>query len=191
MAGAESADATMNFTDSTRTMAALAIVLSAACGSIHAADAPDRWRLSDLFPSITAWQAEAQQLEARAGDLAACRGHLGDSARWLADCLDLNAMLAERMERLSAYAALLSDEDTGLSAPLELRQRAELLSSRLDEANAFLRPELIALGRPAIERFSAEEPALRKHRQPLNVVLRGADHTLDARGEACWRRSAR
>jgi len=62
-------------------MAALAIVLSAACGSIHAADAPDRWRLSDLFPSITAWQAEAQQLEARAGDLAACRGHLGDSAR--------------------------------------------------------------------------------------------------------------
>jgi oligoendopeptidase F len=109
----------------------------------------------------------------------------------LADCLDLNAMLAERMERLSAYAALLSDEDTGLSAPLELRQRAELLSSRLDEANAFLRPELIALGRPAIERFSAEEPALRKHRQPLNDVLRGADHTLDARGEACWRRSAR
>ncbi|MEO7709807.1 MAG: M3 family oligoendopeptidase [Caldimonas sp.] len=166
-------------------MAALAIGLAAACGSIHAADAlPDRWRLSDLFPSIAAWQAEAQQVEARAGDLAPCRGHLGDSARRLADCLDLNAALAERMERLSAYAALLSDEDTGLSAPLELRQRAELLSSRLDEANAFLRPELIALGRAAIERFSAEEPALRKHRQPLNVVLRGAEHTLDARGEA-------
>src|SRR5215217_6284191 len=159
-------DATMKFTDPTRTMAALAIVLSAACGSIFAADAlPNRWRLMDLFPSITAWQAEAQQIEARAGELAACRGHLGDSARRLADCLDLNATLTERMERLSAFAALLSDEDTGLSAPLELRQRAELLSSRLDEANAFLRPELIALGRPAIDRLSAEEPALRKHRQ--------------------------
>ena len=169
----------------TRPIAALAIAVSAMCGATHAAEAPpDRWRLEDLYPSIAAWEAEARQIEARAGEIAACRGRLGDSARRLAECLDLNAALAERMERLGAYAALLSDEDTGLSAPLELRQRAELLSSRLDEATAFLRPELIALGRPTIERFSAEEPALRKHRQPLNVVLRGADHTLDARGES-------
>jgi len=176
---------TMTYAASTRPIAALAIAIAAMCGATHAAEAlPDRWRLADLYPSIAAWEAEAQQIEARAGEIAACRGRLGDSARRLAECLDLNAGLAERMERLGAYAALLSDEDTGLSAPLELRQRADLLSSRLDEATAFLRPELITLGRPTIERFGIEEPALRKHRQPLKVVLRGADHTLDARAES-------
>ena len=173
-----------------RSIAVAASFVLMACSTVLAADA-DRWRLEDLYPSAAEWDADAKRLEAQLGEIAACRGHLGDSARRLAECLDLNAALSQRISRLEVYASLLSDQDTRQAAPLELRQRAELLSSRLDEANAFLRPELIALGRPAIERFSAEEPALRKHRQPLNVVLRGADHTLDARGEACWRRSAR
>jgi oligoendopeptidase F len=159
------------------------LALLALCAGAVAA--PTRWRLDDLYPSLADWQADARRLEAQLGAFGAeCRGHLGDSARRLARCLDAQAASRERLARLDAYASLLADEDTSLAAPLELRLAAERLGTQADEAGAFVAPELLALGRARIERFVAREPALAPHRYPLRRLLDAAPHTLDAKGEA-------
>lgn len=163
----------------------LAVTLFCAGFSAAAADRPeDRWNLADLYPSVAAWNADASLLESKLKAFGDCRGHLGDSARRFRSCLDLASELRRRYARLRVYAGELRAEDTGVSASLDLEQRARVLGTRLSEATSFVRPEVLALGAKKVGRFVAQDPALKIHRQPLDDILRAAPHTLDAKGEA-------
>jgi oligoendopeptidase F len=165
--------------------AALAALLVALALPVRAAERPeDRWNLSDLYPDTTAWDADAKAVEATLTQVAACKGHLGDSARRLHQCLDLWADAGKRGARLAVYANELTSQDTGVATSLELRQRAQVLGSKLSEATSFIRPELLVLGKPAVERFIAEDAGLAIYRHPIDDILRAAPHTRDAEGEA-------
>ncbi len=153
--------------------------------SAAAAETPeDRWNLSDLYPSIAAWNADAAILESKLREFGDCRGHLGDTAQRFRSCFDLGSEIRRRYARLSVYASEQRAEDTGVSASLELAQRAEVLGNRLSEATSFVRPEVLSLGADRVGGFLAQEPALKIYRQPLDDILRAAPHTLDAQGEA-------
>jgi oligoendopeptidase F len=159
--------------------------LSCIALSTAAAERPeDRWNLSDLYPSVDAWNADAAILESKFKEFGECRGHLGDSARRFKFCLDLGSELRRRNARLTVYAGERRAEDTGVSASLELEQRARVLGNRLSEATSFMRPEVLSLGADRVGRFVAQEPALKIYRQPLDDILRAAPHTRDAQGEA-------
>jgi oligoendopeptidase F len=144
----------------------------------------DRWNLADLYASVDAWNADARKLEAQLTELAACRGRLADSATRLRQCLDSRADMAKRMSRLGVFAREQLAEDTGAPGSLALEQRAALLRNRLDEAASFIEPEIIRVGAERIERFFAEDDALRIHRYPVQRVQRTAAHTLDDASEA-------
>jgi oligoendopeptidase F len=166
--------------------AALAAVLATlALPAAAAAERPeDRWNLADLYPDTAAWNADAKTVEATLAQVAACKGHLGESARRLHQCLDLWADAGKRGARLAVYANELNAQDTGIATSLELRQRAQVLGSKLGEASSFVRPEILALGKPAMDRFFAEDPGLSISRPPVDDILRSAPHTRDAEGEA-------
>jgi oligoendopeptidase F len=144
----------------------------------------DRWNLADLYPSAAAWSSDATKLEAQTRSFAACRGHLGDNVKRFRQCLDLQADMNQRFARLYVYAAEQYAADTGVAAHLELTQKAALLESQLDEANAFVNPELLRLGKARVARFLAADKSLAKYRHPLDEVLRAAPHTLSAPEEA-------
>lgn len=153
--------------------------------SAAAAERPeDRWNLSDLYPSVAAWNADATILESKFKEFGDCRGHLGDSVQRFRACLDLSSELRRRYARLRVYASEQRAEDTGVSASLELEQRAGVLGNRFSEATSFVRPEVLSLGADKVSHFVAQEPALKIYRQPLDNILRAAPHTLDAQGEA-------
>ncbi|HET9470607.1 MAG TPA: hypothetical protein VFO24_05845, partial [Usitatibacter sp.] len=137
----------------------------------------DRWNLADLYPDTAAWNADAKAVEATLAQITACKGHLGDSARRLKECLDLWADAGKRGARLGVYAYELTAQDTGIPSSLELRQRAQVLGSKVSEATSFVRPELLALGKPAVDRLFAEEPGLAIYRHPVDDILRSAPHT--------------
>ena len=149
----------------------------------HAEPLADRWNLADLYASQAAWDADASKVEKQLAEFAACKGHLGDSAARLAQCLDLRAELTKRLSRLAVFSGEQLGEDTGVAASQALDQRAELLGNRLEEASAFVDPELLRIGAAKIARFVAKEPKLRVHRFPLDRALRVAPHTLDDAGE--------
>jgi oligoendopeptidase F len=164
---------------------AVALAAALALPVLPATERPqDRWSLSDLYADTQAWNADAGQLETALAEIAQCRGELGRSARRFHECLDLQADAGKRFARLAVYANELHAQDTGVAASLELRQRAQVLSSKFAEATSFARPEILALGKPTVDRFFAEEPGLAIYRHPLDVILRAAPHTRDAEGEA-------
>jgi oligoendopeptidase F len=146
-------------------------------------DTNDTWNLADIYASTQAWNADAAKLERQMADFAKCAGHLADGAVRFKQCMDLRADMDRRMARLSTYASEKFADDTGSAANMELQQRAELLGTKLGEAESFASPELLKIGRKRIDAFLAKEPTLRIYAHPLDDVLRTAKHTLDKQGE--------
>jgi oligoendopeptidase F len=139
----------------------LAIAAATLATASFAADRPqDRWNLADLYPSVEAWNADAQKVEAGFADIAACKGHLGDSAKRMRECLDLQSDTLKRYFRLAVYANELYAENTGESSSLSLRQRSQVLGSKLSEATSFVSPEVLAIGRDKTQAFLKEEKGL-------------------------------
>jgi oligoendopeptidase F len=150
-----------------------------------AAERPeDRWNLADLYPSVKAWADDAARLEAQLKEFAACRGHLGESARRFKACLDAQADFTKRYARLEVYASELFAADTGLPESQELNEKARILGTKLEEATSFMKPEILRLGKARLERFYAREKSLAIYRHPLDRILRAAAHTLDSNGES-------
>jgi oligoendopeptidase F len=148
------------------------------------ADSPaDRWNLTELYPSVEAWNADSAKLEAQMKAFADCKGHLGDNAVRFKKCLDLQADMNKRYARLYVYSSETLSEDTGAAASLELQQKAEILGTKLNEAGSFVNPEVLRLGKNRVDRFLAMDPSLKIYRHPLDEILRAAPHTLDAAGE--------
>ncbi|MCQ8242114.1 M3 family oligoendopeptidase [Rhizosaccharibacter radicis] len=144
---------------------------------------PAMWNLAEIYPSPAAWSAERDAVLAALPSLAARRGKLGDPAT-LRDVLMQQSSLDRRMDRLDAYASLKADENLGDASAQERRSLALALHSKLDEATAWIDPELIALGPDRIDQALATDKALAPFRFHLQDLRRLAPHVLDAKGEA-------
>lgn len=171
---------------------ALTLALALAAGTAAAPAAPARpqdrsqipekyrWRLTDLFPSDAAWTEARQAFERDLPAFARHRGHLGDSARALADALTDMAALQLRLERLVVYAKSRTDEDTRLPGPRAMSAEAERLAVRLDAATSWVRPEILTLPTDTIRRYQAEDRRLQEFSFYLDDAIRWKPHTLSA-----------
>lgn len=164
-------------------IAAVAFAIGINAVAIAAERPEDRWNLADIYPSLQAWEADAAKVDAQLKEFAACKGKLGESAARFKACLDLQSDFYKRYVRMAVYSGELLAEDTGAATSLELSQKSQLLGSRVSEANAFLRPEILALGKDKVNGFLAKEPGLKIYSQNLDEILRAAPHTLDNAGE--------
>ena len=145
-----------------------ALVACVASVSAFAQERPqDRWNLADIYPSIQAWNDDATKLEKQLGELGACKGQLGSSAKRLSECLGLQYASVRLFYRLAVYSNELNAEDTGATPGLELQSRTGVLGSRLSEATSWGRPEILAIGAEKIEAFQKQEPGLAVYRHPL------------------------
>jgi len=70
------------------------------------------WSIEDLFPSDQAWTEAFEALKTLPEEIAVWQGRLGESARTLYDYLSFSEDLSVRVEPVSVYAFLRSDEDT-------------------------------------------------------------------------------
>lgn len=170
-----------------KSLLALALAFPLASG-LSAATHPNdttaqRWNLEDMYATQAAWDQDAARLEQQLSTLRGCSGQLGQSVQRFKACLDLNADTLKRFYRLAGYASQKNDEDTGATAGLDLRQRANVLGNRVDEATAFLSPEILTLGRAKVDTLLKQDKALVIYRTMLTDILRGADHTLSKEGE--------
>jgi oligoendopeptidase F len=165
----------------------LPIALAALAASLatHAAtERPeDRWNLSDLYPDVAAWNADAAKVESALEALGKCKGHLGDSAQRFKECLALESDAGKRYARMAVYAGENKAQDTGVPASQELTQRSAVLGARFSEATSFVRPEVLKIGKKRVDGFFAQDKGLAAYRHPLDDILRAAPHTLDTEGE--------
>ena len=136
------------------------------------------WNLKEIYPSIEAWQKARADLAARIPHLTSYKGHLGDSTESLEKAFEEMLFLRKELDRLQAYASLLSDQDTRISENLALTQAGEQLAVQFDATQSYMGPELLALGKDRVQKLVAGSPRLKIYQPYFHQVFRMAPHTL-------------
>ena len=143
-----------------------------------------KWDLTAFFPSDSAWEAAYTYLENNIPRLDQYKGKLATSANSLYNCLELRDSLELISDNLYVYAYLKLDEDNRASQYQELGGRAGDLSSKLNTAAAFMRPEILKINEDQLDTYLKENPGLKMYEFYLRDILRSKAHILSEKEEA-------
>jgi len=140
------------------------------------------WDLSSLYETEAQWQADFDKVAGQIDRFATYQGRLGESAETLLEFLNFDLEIDRIAERLGTYAFLRTSEDQGDSDHQARKLRFQNLVVRASQAASFVRPELLAIEREAMDAFLAD-PSLEAFRLQLQRIVRYRPHTLTDREE--------
>ena len=137
-----------------------------------------QWDLTALYADEAAWAAGKQELQQLLPALGARQGKLGASAASLLEAMTAWEEASLRADRLYSYAFQLYSEDTRVARSMQMQQEMSQVYNQFQSAVAFMRPEILAIGREQIDVYLAAEPRLRQYGMYFDNILRAAPHTL-------------
>ena len=137
-----------------------------------------KWKLEDLYPSKSEWQASKSEIEGRIKDFAKLKGSIQKSGKDLLKILAENSFLEKELMRLYAFAVMLTDQDTRESEPLGMKQTMMHLETKLQDAASFIKPEILSLAKKRIDFYFETVPELVVYRQAIDDIYRRKEHTL-------------
>ncbi len=143
----------------------------------------DKWDLSDIYPSETAFLSRRDAFAADITKLSSFRGILGQDAETLQQALDIYFELMKTYARLSSYASLKADENMKDAHGEHLRKETRQIGVRFSETASYINPEIIAIGKEKLRTFIKENPGLTPYRMYLEDMMRTARHTLSEKEE--------
>jgi oligoendopeptidase F len=141
------------------------------------------WDLSEIYPSVEAWDQAREEVLKDMELIEARRDTLGDSANSLYEALALVSDVTRKAARVSAYASLKADEDLRVTETQEKDQLSQIMLARLNEATAWMQPELLRVGEEVINAYINEDERLNRFAFQLEDSLRNAPHTLGDEAE--------
>lgn len=162
---------------------ALTFTITAFAQDEESVDPKYTWDLTELFPSIDAWNEAREEVLADFNKIEARRGSLGTSADSLYETYRLVSDTLKKAGRVYVYASLNSDEDLRITDTQERNQLGSIMFSRFGESTAWMQPEIIEVGREVIESYIHEDERLTPFAFQLDDSLRNAPHTLGAEAE--------
>jgi len=163
-------------------VAFMAVCLAGPAKAVERSDIPNKyqWDMKDLYIDEEAWAAAKQALVKDIPSLSQWQGKLGASAASLLDGMSAWEGVSRRVDRLYAYASQLYDQDTRVSRHQQMQSEAAQVYADFQSATAFMRPEILALGKTTIDKYLAEQPKLGQYRMYFDDILRAAPHTLSS-----------
>jgi len=147
-------------------------------------DAKYKWQLEDIYPDTIAWRADFDYVSSHLPQLGEFEGKLGESSKKLAQCLAIRDTLNIKVSAMYVYAFMKYHEDTRVSFYQELQQRISTLDAQLDEATAFIQPEILTIPDAALKSFLAQNADLKPYQFEIKDLIRSKAHILSAGEEA-------
>jgi oligoendopeptidase F len=135
-----------------------------------------KWNLSDFFVSDSAWENALEAFKVRVPEITRFQSKLGESAENLAQCLMLNDTLGMKGHRIFVYASLNLDEDNRVGKYQEMRDRAYALLSQLNQATAFIEPEILKIPENKLRSFLQADKNLAVYSFYLDDIIRRKTH---------------
>ncbi len=137
----------------------------------------DKWDLTHLFTDIGKWNDDFAFLQRSYPEILRWRGRIGESAKALADCLEFEKSLDQKMERVYHYSSLQLAEDSANPDYLARMAQLQNLLTKMSEAAAFVAPEIQAINDEKFAEF-LNDPALAQWRTKLRKIRRMKPHVL-------------
>ncbi|MGM9568769.1 MAG: M3 family oligoendopeptidase, partial [Phascolarctobacterium sp.] len=147
-----------------------------------------KWHVQDIYEDEAAWQAACADFKEKLAELKTMQGQI-TTAQALYDALHLQDVLAQLIDKIYAYARLQQDADNTDQHLQALSGEAEGLAAEFSNANSFIEPEMLSLGKEKVEEMLASEPLLKEYEFYIANLLRLSDHVLSADKEAIFAQS--
>ena len=128
--------------------------------STEAVDAKYTWDLTEIYPSVEAWNEARDEVMQDFVELEERRGTLGKSADSLYKGMQMYSDAYRNAARVSVYASLMRDEDLRITETQERAQLGDIMFARFSEATAWIQPEVLKVGREVIESYINEDSCL-------------------------------
>ena len=162
------------------------LILAGTAVSRESADTQDpkyTWDLTEIYPSVEAWEQARDELLQDFEKLEQRQGTLGDSADSLYTAMQMFSDAYRNALRVSVYASLMRDEDLRVTETQERSQLGDIMFARFSEATAWIQPEVLKVGREVIEAYINEDSRLTPFEFQLDDSLRNAPYTLGDEAE--------
>jgi oligoendopeptidase F len=137
----------------------------------------DKWDLTHLFADVGKWQEDFAWLHREYPKLEQWKSRVGESAQRLAEVLEFEKALEQKIERVYHYASLQVAEDSTNNEYLARIGQVQNLVTKIGEAGAFVVPEIMAIDDGTFTKFITD-PALAEWRTKLNKIRRMKPHVL-------------
>ena len=143
------------------------------------ADIPDadKWDLRHLFTDVSKWKEDFAWVQQTYPLLTEWKGKLGKSAKNLAECLEFEKTIDQKIERLYHFASLQLAEDSANTEYLARVGQIQNLLTKIGETSAFLIPEIQAIPDEKFEKFMVDL-GLKEWRIQLHKIRRLKPHVL-------------
>src|SRR6202790_3180101 len=137
----------------------------------------DKWDLAHLFIDVRKWQEDFAWVQQTYPLLTEWKGKLGKSAKNLAECLEFEKTIDQKIERLYHFASLQLAEDSANTEYLARVGQIQNLLTKIGETSAFLIPEIQAIPDEKFEKFMVDL-GLKEWRIQLHKIRRMKPHVL-------------
>ncbi|CAD7700506.1 unnamed protein product [Ostreobium quekettii] len=144
-----------------------------------------RWSLGDIYEDAEALEGAVSGAAVAIPEMEKQRGRLGDSAESLSAALGLKFDLEAEAQKAKYYVTYHQSVNTSFYHGPEFSSAAGSASSfaeRVEEATAFVYPEIAALPRSKLEAF-VENPSMEPYRHLMANIARTRAHILSPQME--------
>jgi oligoendopeptidase F len=144
-------------------------------------DVPEKykWNLSEIYPSVEAWQSDVDMLKTEVEKLAGFKGTLSSSSASLYNALKTGNELIKTLSKAWTYASNLSNENLNISENQAMMQQMGALGTKFGEVTAYFEPEVLEMPKEKIDQFLKEKPELAKEFDMyIDNIQRLRAHTL-------------
>lgn len=143
-----------------------------------------QWHIEDLYTSDALWQKDYELLEKSIPELASYEGRLGEGVHTFLEYMKKKQEIMKSFEAIYVYANQKYHEDTGNAVYQKLTAQAQMLSLKLSSATVFEEPELLAVGKEAIDGWFVESEDMELYRRFFYELFRQQKHVLSKEMEA-------
>ena len=137
----------------------------------------DKWDLTHLFAEVGKWREDFAWVQQTFPRITDWKGKLGASAKNLADCLEFERQLEQKIEKLYHFASLQLAEDGANGEYLARIGQMQNLLTKIGETAAFVVPEIQAISDADFATFIVD-PVLKDWRIKLHKIRRLKPHVL-------------
>ena len=141
------------------------------------------WDLTEIYPTVEAWEQARDEVAEDFAKLEEYRGTLGESADSLYTALQAVSDANKKTASVYVYAQMQRHEDLRVTDTQERAELGTISLARLTESTAWLQPEILSVGREVIESYVKEDDRLAPFEFQLDNSLRNAPHTLGEEAE--------
>lgn len=135
------------------------------------------WDLTPLYVTHKDWDKDFKKIDNLVNKFLSYKGHLGDSAKTMADAITAMDVMERHIEKVYLFAHLKSDEDKSNSANNAIVDKVTAKYAKIAGATAWFDPEFMAIPLLTIKKF-LKSPELKFYRRSIEELLRERKHTL-------------